>query len=216
MLGRERITSMGPGTMVIDPIYNRLFVSNFNANSVSVFDLSVGGGIQIAEIQSMSSKSLRHGIDTDGNHLVVSNYTGMSLKMLLIAHWRSSMSIRTPTPHIANTGGEPMIWLLFGYGCTQNLPYNALFDGPAASTIVPAESGMWEQPLGFIANRRSGTVVPLDLQHNSPFSDQLTAPFMRPRGVAMGQMRQIADPMSMSRVQINSLYMYWISTASHW
>ena len=76
---------------------------------------------------------------------------------------------------------------------SQNLPYNALFDGPSASTVVPAESGMWEQPLGFIANRRSGTVIPLDLQHNSPFSDQLTAPFLRPRGIAMGQMRQISD-----------------------
>ena len=86
-----------------------------------------------------------------------------------------------------------MIWMLLGYGCTQNLPYNALFDGPTASTVVPAEYGMWEQPLGFIANRRSGTVIPLDLQHNSPFSDQITAPFLRPRGVAMGQMRQISD-----------------------
>ena len=31
-----------------------------------------------------------------------------------------------------------MIWLLFGYGCTQNLPYNALFDGlPQAQSYLP-------------------------------------------------------------------------------
>ena len=86
-----------------------------------------------------------------------------------------------------------MIWLMLGLGCMQNLPYNALFDGPNASTVVPAESGMWEQPLGFVSNSRSGMIVPLDLQHNSPLSDQLTAPFVRPRGVALGKMRQIAD-----------------------
>ena len=85
-----------------------------------------------------------------------------------------------------------MIWLLFGFGCMQNLPYNSLFNGPSASTVVPAEKGQWEQPLGFIANRRSGMVVPLDLQHNSPLSDQLTAPFLRPRGVSLGKMRQLA------------------------
>ena len=82
-----------------------------------------------------------------------------------------------------------MIWLLLGSGCTQNLPYNSLFNAPSASTVVPAQTGTWEQPLGFIANRRSGMVVPLDLQHNSPLSDQLTAPFLRPRGVALGKMR---------------------------
>lgn len=74
--GERTRTSMGPGTMVIDSIYNRLFVSNFNANSVSVFDLSVGGGIQIAEIQSMGENPYAMVLTPDGNHLVVSNYTG--------------------------------------------------------------------------------------------------------------------------------------------
>jgi len=86
-----------------------------------------------------------------------------------------------------------MIWLMLGLGCMQNLPYNALFDGPNVSTVVPAESGMWEQPLGFVSNNRSGMIVPLDLQHNSPLSDQLTAPFLRPRGIALGQMRKVSS-----------------------
>ena len=83
-----------------------------------------------------------------------------------------------------------ILWTLFG--CTQNLQYIPLFDGPTASTVVPAQKGTWEQPLGFVANRRSGTIVPLDLQHNSVLSDQLAAPFLRPRGIALGQSREIA------------------------
>ena len=61
----------------------------------------------------------------------------------------------------------------------------------AQSFLLKLECGnsLWV----LLPTEEVGTVVPLDLQHNSPFSDQLTAPFMRPRGVAMGQMRQIAD-----------------------
>ncbi len=78
-------------------------------------------------------------------------------------------------------------------GCSQNLPYNSMFDAPSASTVLPAGNNPFEQPLGFIANRRSGVVVPLDLQHNTPLSDQIAAPFLRPRGVAFGRNREIAD-----------------------
>ena len=74
--GERTRTSMGPGTMVLDPLYNRLFVSNFNANSVTVFDLSVGNGIQIAEFQSMGENPYAMTLTPDGHQLVVSNYTG--------------------------------------------------------------------------------------------------------------------------------------------
>ncbi len=86
-----------------------------------------------------------------------------------------------------------MIWLLLGFGCTQNLPYNSLFDAPSAGAVLPAQQSAFEQPLGFISNRRSGIVVPLDLQHNSALSDQIATPFMRPRGVALGANRQISS-----------------------
>ena len=74
--GERTRTSMGPGTMFVDTIYNRLFVSNFNANSITVFDLSVGGGIQVAEFQSMGENPYAMALTPDGHQLVVSNYTG--------------------------------------------------------------------------------------------------------------------------------------------
>ena len=95
--GERTCTSMGPGTMLVDSIYNRLFVT-FNANSVSVFDLSVGGGIQTAEIQSMGENPYAMVLTPDGNHLVVSNYTGDVVED--VSHSTlPSMLIRTQTPH---------------------------------------------------------------------------------------------------------------------
>ena len=75
-VGERTRTSMGPGTMLIDETHNRLFVSNFNANSVTVFDLSIGSGVQVAELQSMGENPYAMVLTPDGNHLVVSNYTG--------------------------------------------------------------------------------------------------------------------------------------------
>jgi DNA-binding beta-propeller fold protein YncE len=67
---------MGPGTMLIDEIHNRLFVSNFNANSVTVFDLSIQGGTQVAELETLGENPYAMALSPDGNSLIVSNYTG--------------------------------------------------------------------------------------------------------------------------------------------
>ena len=83
-----------------------------------------------------------------------------------------------------------MIWLLSLLACNDDQLYNSLFSGPTHSTVLyPEESSAWDQPIGFVANRRSGTIVPLDLKHESALSDQFAAPFMRPRGVATGANR---------------------------
>jgi hypothetical protein len=74
--GERTRTSMGPGRMVLDDVHNRLFVSNFNANSVTVFDLSVAGGIQVAEIQSLGENPYAMVLTPDATQLVVANYTG--------------------------------------------------------------------------------------------------------------------------------------------
>jgi DNA-binding beta-propeller fold protein YncE len=74
--GERTRTSMGPGRMVLDDVHNRLFVSNFNANSVTVFDLSVAGGIQVAEIQSLGENPYSMVLTPDATQLVVANYTG--------------------------------------------------------------------------------------------------------------------------------------------
>ena len=74
--GERTRTSMGPGTMLIDEVHNRLFVSNFNANSISVFDLSVQNGVQIAEIDTWGENPYAMALTPDAGTLVVSNYTG--------------------------------------------------------------------------------------------------------------------------------------------
>lgn len=76
--------------------------------------------------------------------------------------------------------------------CSNTLLYNQLFDGPSSVDILPkSEQTSWKTDLGFVANRRSGKIVPLDLEHNTAFSDQFSAPFIRPRGVATGTGRSL-------------------------
>ena len=112
---------------------------------MSVFDLSIGGGIQIAEIQSMGENPYAMVLTPDGNHLVVSNYTGDVVEDVAHSTLAILISIHSDRIHIANAGGEPMIWLLFGYGCTQNYrTMHCLMVLLQAQSF--AETGMWEQP----------------------------------------------------------------------
>ena len=84
--------------------------------------------------------------------------------------------------------------LLSLLACTTDLLYNPLFDEPIKASILQStEETSWTSSLGFIANRRSGKIVPLDLERNSAFSDQASASFLRPRGVATGSGRSLED-----------------------
>ena len=47
--------------------------------------------------------------------------------------------------------------------------------------------------MGFVANTRSGTIVPLDLKQGTLLSDNISAPFMLPRVVATGDQRQLGE-----------------------
>ena len=49
--------------------------------------------------------------------------------------------------------------------------------------------GPFEEPVGFVANTRSGLIVPVDLKHATLLSDQVAAPFVRPRWVSTGSAR---------------------------
>ena len=84
-----------------------------------------------------------------------------------------------------------MISFLLMMGCTTNTIYKPLFDAPIHSAIVRDDQGDWNVSLGFVANQNRGTIVPLDLRHNSIFSDQYSAPFLRSRGIATGQLRTL-------------------------
>jgi hypothetical protein len=64
------------------------------------------------------------------------------------------------------------------------------FDGPMGSDVlVPEDNDLFEEPVGFVANSRSGTIVPLDLKYGVLLSDQYAAAWLRPRVVATGDER---------------------------
>ncbi len=69
-----------------------------------------------------------------------------------------------------------------------------LFDGPTwAAVLDPSDAGPFDEPVGFIANQRSGRITPLDLKHATPLGDQFGAPFVWPRGIATGDQRQLGQ-----------------------
>lgn len=74
--GERTRTSMGPGQMLLDSNNERLFVSNFNANTISVFDLTIGSGVQIAEMDTLGENPYAMALSPDDQYLIVSNYTG--------------------------------------------------------------------------------------------------------------------------------------------
>lgn len=75
--GSDSQMSIGPAQLVLHPDGRRLFVSNFNANSVSVYDLEAGAvGLEIAEITLLGENPYAMALTPDGTRLVVGNYTG--------------------------------------------------------------------------------------------------------------------------------------------
>jgi hypothetical protein len=86
-----------------------------------------------------------------------------------------------------------MIWLLLA-ACGEESAYQSIFDAPTASDVIyPEEGTLLDEPLGFVASSRSGVVTALDLKHETALSDQVAAPFLRPRGIALGAGRQVGE-----------------------
>src|SRR6187549_1673906 len=80
--------------------------------------------------------------------------------------------------------------LSFLAGCGIEEPGAPNFDGPSGSDVlVPADNDLFEEPVGFVANSRSGTIVPIDLKYNILLDDQYAASWLRPRFVATGDER---------------------------
>ncbi len=78
--------------------------------------------------------------------------------------------------------------------CDDTFVRTPSFDGPSASTVLDsAEMGPFEEPVGFVANSRNGRIVPIDLKHATLLSDQVGAPFLRPRWIATGTERMLGD-----------------------
>jgi hypothetical protein len=88
-------------------------------------------------------------------------------------------------------GRQPLITaLLVLAACDDGFRRTPSFDGPNGSTVLDSrEMGPFDEPVGFVANSRSGLIVPVDLKHATLLSDQVAAPFIRPRWVATGAER---------------------------
>jgi YVTN family beta-propeller protein len=75
--GQENTASIGPGQMALHPDGTTLFVTNFNENSVSVFDLSLGiHGQLVRTIPMVGENPYGIAMHPDGTHAVIGNYTG--------------------------------------------------------------------------------------------------------------------------------------------
>ena len=75
--GSETQMSIGPAQMALHPDGRRLFVTNFNANSISVYDLSLGPyGQEIAEITLVGENPYAIALAPDGTKAVFANYAG--------------------------------------------------------------------------------------------------------------------------------------------
>ena len=83
--------------------------------------------------------------------------------------------------------------LVLSLGCADDSDGRHSFDGPGGSTWLEAGEGPFDEAIGFVANTRSGTIVPIDLKHATLLGDQLASPFLQPRWVATGDDRMLGD-----------------------
>ena len=77
--------------------------------------------------------------------------------------------------------------------CVEDSDGRHSFDGPGASAWLEAGDGPFDEAIGFVANTRSGTIVPIDLKHATLMGDQLASPFLQPRWVATGDERLLGE-----------------------
>jgi DNA-binding beta-propeller fold protein YncE/predicted GH43/DUF377 family glycosyl hydrolase len=75
--GASSQTSVGPAQLVVHPDGRRLFLTNFNANSVTVYDLELGPhGQQVAEVSLVGESPYGLVLSPDARHAVIGNFTG--------------------------------------------------------------------------------------------------------------------------------------------
>ena len=91
----------------------------------------------------------------------------------------------------------PLLPCLLGsvlVACKTTEPGPITFDGPVSADVLnPSDGGPFEEPIGFVANSRSGRITPIDLKYAVLLSDSSAAPFLDPRGIATGDERQLGQ-----------------------
>lgn len=75
--GVDNVSNVGPGGLVLHPDGRRLFVTNYNDNSMSVIDLTLGPwGTVVDEVEDLGENPYAIALSPDGALAVVANYTG--------------------------------------------------------------------------------------------------------------------------------------------
>lgn len=75
--GVSTMSSVGPATLLPDPDGQRLYLTNFNANSLTVYDLDLGpNGTLTDEIPNLGENPYGMVLTPDGKHVVIANYGG--------------------------------------------------------------------------------------------------------------------------------------------
>jgi DNA-binding beta-propeller fold protein YncE len=102
--------SIGPAQMAIHPDGRHLFVTNFNTNSLLVYDLDLGpAGELVSEVLFLGENPYAIAFAPDGRSAVVANYlgetlgeTGTSATLVVIDTDRDSPTWLEPLTWIAN------------------------------------------------------------------------------------------------------------------
>lgn len=75
--GVDTVSTLGPGGLALHPDGRRLFVTNFNDNSVALVDLSLGTyGMLVDEVEDVGENPYAIAISPDGRLAAVANYSG--------------------------------------------------------------------------------------------------------------------------------------------
>jgi len=80
-------------------------------------------------------------------------------------------------------------------GCVDDVTFiEGHFDGPAAVAVLhPETGGPFYEPVGFVANSRSGRIVPLDIKHGWLLADDRSAPFLEAQPIPTGADRILGE-----------------------
>lgn len=99
---------VGPGQLIMHPDGDHLFVTNFNDNSVSCYDLSVGtGGTLVGEATEVGENPYAIALTADGTRGLVGNYSGE----VIDAATNATLFVLDTDPESA-TFMQPLTWVV--------------------------------------------------------------------------------------------------------
>ncbi len=100
--------NVGPGQVAMHPNGELMFVTNFNDNSLSVFDLTLGPlGTQVGQVDNIGENPYAVAVSPDGAYAIVANYSGeveghVSSTLVVIDADPASPTFLQPLTWIAN------------------------------------------------------------------------------------------------------------------